>query len=63
MVTPGKNLWNCLAGCGGGDTIQLLMRLEGVSFRHAADKLAARFGSGPGQSRRAATAGTLESNE
>ena len=47
VVTPGKNLWNCLAGCGGGDNIQLLMRLEGVSFRHAADKLAARLGLAP----------------
>ena len=27
-VTPSKNLWNCLAGCGGGDTIQLVMKKE-----------------------------------
>jgi len=47
VVTPGKNLWNCLAGCGGGDTIQLLMRLENISFRRAADKLAARLGLAP----------------
>ncbi len=32
-VTPGKNLWNCLAGCGGGDNIQLVMRCEKISFR------------------------------
>ena len=47
VVTPNKNLWNCLAGCGGGDTIQLLMRLENISFRRAADKLAARLGLAP----------------
>src|SRR5271166_5925801 len=43
-VTPGKNLWNCLAGCGGGDNIQLVMRWEKVSFRYAAEKLLARLG-------------------
>lgn len=47
VVTPSKNLWNCLAGCGGGDNIQLLMRLENISFRRAADKLAARLGIVP----------------
>ncbi|NJS15371.1 MAG: hypothetical protein HC788_13170, partial [Sphingopyxis sp.] len=41
-VTPGKNLWNCLGGCGGGDNIQLVMRCEKISFRRAAEKLAAR---------------------
>lgn len=46
-VTPGKNLWNCLGGCGGGDNIQLVMRLDKCSFRHAADKLAARLGLAP----------------
>jgi DNA primase catalytic core len=46
-VTPATNLWNCLAGCGGGDTIALLMRLEGISFRRACDQLAARLGYAP----------------
>jgi len=46
-VTPSKNLWNCLAGCGGGDTIALVMRKETISFRRAADKLAARLGLAP----------------
>ncbi len=46
-VTPGKNLWNCLGGCGGGDNIQLMMRCEKISFRRAAEKLAARLGIAP----------------
>ena len=48
IVSPGKNLWNCLGSCGcGGDTIQLVMRKEGVSFRHACEKLRARLGAAP----------------
>lgn len=46
-VTPSTNLWNCLAGCGGGDTIALIMRLEGISFRRACEVLAARLGYAP----------------
>jgi len=46
-VTPSKNLWNCLAGCGGGDTIQLVMKKEGVSFRHAAEILQRKIGVTP----------------
>jgi hypothetical protein len=30
-VTPSKNLWNCLAGCGGGDVIELVVRKQNVS--------------------------------
>ena len=44
-VTPSKNLWNCLAGCGGGDTLQLVMKKEGVSFRHAVEILQRRTGA------------------
>jgi DNA primase catalytic core len=48
VVTPAKNLWNCLGACGcGGDTLQLVMRKEGVSFRHACEKLRARLGGVP----------------
>ncbi len=48
VVTPGKNLWNCLGQCGsGGDTIALVMKKEGVSFRHACEKLRARLGAAP----------------
>ena len=42
--TPSKNLWNCLAGCGGGDVIELVMRKENVSFRQAVDVLRQRLG-------------------
>ncbi len=48
VVTPAKNLWNCLGACGcGGDTLQLVIRKEGVSFRHACEKLRARLGGVP----------------
>jgi DNA primase catalytic core len=48
IVTPSKNLWNCLGACGcGGDTLQLVMKKEGVSFRHACEKLRARLGGTP----------------
>jgi DNA primase catalytic core len=48
VVTPAKNLWNCLGACGcGGDTLQLVIRKEGVSFRHACEKLRARLGGAP----------------
>ena len=46
-VTPSKNLWNCLAGCGGGDNIKLVMMMEKMSFRRAAEKLAAKLGIVP----------------
>jgi len=46
-VTHSKNLWNCLAGCGGGDTIQLVMKKEGVSFRHAVEILRRKTGETP----------------
>ncbi len=46
-VTPSKNLWNCLAGCGGGDTLQLVMKKEGVSFRHAVEILRRKTGETP----------------
>lgn len=46
-ITPSKNLWNCLAGCGGGDNLQFVMRKEGVSFRHAVELLQRRLGVVP----------------
>ena len=46
-VTPSKNLWNCLGGCGGGDTLQLVMKKEGVSFRHAVEILRRKTGETP----------------
>ena len=41
VVTPGKNLWHCF-GCGAaGGPIDWVMRMQGVSFRHAAELLRA----------------------
>ena len=40
VVTPSKNLWNCLGACDtGGSTIDWIMKAEGVSFRHAVEIL------------------------
>ena len=40
VVSPQKNLWNCLGACGkGGSVIDWVMRAEGVSFRHAVELL------------------------
>jgi DNA primase catalytic core len=47
IVSPQKNLWNCLAGCGGGDNLQLVMRLEKCSFRYAAEQLLKTLGVAP----------------
>ena len=39
IVTPAKNLWHCF-GCGvGGGVIDWVMKLKGVSFRHAVELL------------------------
>lgn len=41
VVTPAKNLWHCF-GCGiGGGPIDWVMKLRGVSFRHAVELLRA----------------------
>ena len=48
IVTPSKNLWNCLGACGaGGDNLQLVMKKEGVSFRHAVEILQRKLGVVP----------------
>jgi DNA primase catalytic core len=48
IVTPAKNLWHCLGACGiGGDNIQLVMRQEKISFRHAVEKLQQMAGLAP----------------
>jgi DNA primase len=45
VVTPAKNLWHCLGACqAGGSTIDLVMRMEGLSFRHAVERLRAELG-------------------
>ncbi len=38
VITPAKNLWHCLGACqAGGSVIDWVMRVEGVSFRHAVE--------------------------
>ena len=40
IITPSKNLWNCLGACGtGGTVIDWVMKTENVSFRHAVEIL------------------------
>jgi DNA primase len=40
IITPSKNLWNCLGACGGGGSvIDWVMKSKGVSFRHAIELL------------------------
>ena len=40
VISPRKNLWNCLGACRkGGSVIDWVMRAEGVSFRHAVELL------------------------
>ncbi len=40
VVTPSKNLWNCLGACGtGGSVIDWVIKREGVSFRRAVEIL------------------------
>jgi hypothetical protein len=46
-VTPGKNLWHCFGCNAGGDNIQFVMKKDGVSFRHAVEKLQQIGGSAP----------------
>ena len=46
VVTPAKNLWNCLGACQtGGSVIDWVMKSEGVSFRHAVELLRERGGA------------------
>lgn len=41
VVTPAKNLWHCFGCQIGGGPIDWLMKLRGVSFRHAVELLKA----------------------
>ena len=43
-VTPVRNMWHCF-GCGeGGDTIDFVQRIEGLTFPEAVEFLAAKAG-------------------
>jgi len=39
IVTPSKNLWHCMGCDKGGSVIDLVMQLDGITFREAVDKL------------------------
>lgn len=40
VISPATNLWHCLGACGcGGSVIDFVMKMEGVSFRHAVELL------------------------
>lgn len=55
VVSPGKNLWNCLGACQtGGTVIDWVMKTEGVSFRHAAELLKNDTGLGQPDTQQAA---------
>ena len=40
IVTPSKNIWNCMGCDKGGSVFDFVMAYEGVSFRHAYEVLA-----------------------
>ena len=40
IISPDKNLWHCLGACNeGGSVIEFIMKIEGISFRHAVELL------------------------
>jgi len=44
VISPPKNLWHCLGACqAGGSVIDWVMKVEGISFRHAAELLQADY--------------------
>jgi DNA primase len=48
VVSPVKNLWRCHGACQtGGSVVDFVMRVEGVSFRHAVDLLRQGVTTGP----------------
>ena len=45
VISPDKNLWHCLGACqAGGSVFDWVMKIEGVSFRHALEILKDRQG-------------------
>jgi DNA primase len=46
VISPDKNLWHCMGECNmGGTTIDWVMRMEKVGFRHAVEILRERVGA------------------
>ncbi len=50
MVTPAKNLWHCFGCSAAGGPIEWVMKLRGVSFRHAGELLKADPAAAAGSS-------------
>ena len=44
MVSPEKGIWHDFSANKGGDIFTFLMEVEGISFKEALEKLAARAG-------------------
>ncbi len=48
VVSPKTNLWHCMGACQvGGSVIDWVMKFEGVSFRHAVERLKRELGDAP----------------
>lgn len=51
VISPDKNLWNCLGACQeGGSVIDWIMKTQQLSFRHAVEVLRDMTGTKPGAS-------------
>ncbi len=48
IVTPSKNLWHCMGCDAGGSVIDLVMQLDGITFREAVDQLGMKTFKQPG---------------
>lgn len=44
VISPDKNLWRCMAGCGGGSNVDFVMKRDNVSFVQAIEVLIAFAG-------------------
>ncbi|MCC8422901.1 CHC2 zinc finger domain-containing protein [Photorhabdus thracensis] len=65
VITPAKNLYHCFGCDAGGSVLDWVMKTEGLSLRHAAERLRAMLGENPAVSPLAGVtdAGLLADNE
>ncbi|WP_244170840.1 CHC2 zinc finger domain-containing protein, partial [Xenorhabdus miraniensis] len=47
VITPSKNLYHCFGCDAGGSVLDWVMKTEGLSLRHACERLRAMLGSNP----------------
>ncbi|KLU14018.1 MULTISPECIES: CHC2 zinc finger domain-containing protein, partial [Xenorhabdus] len=47
VITPAKNLYHCFGCEAGGSVLDWVMQTEGLSLRHAAERLKAVLGHNP----------------